>query len=123
MAYYIKEIDGVPLTSQDYMERAKPIIDEMVDRIVKNFNPVKIILFGSFAKGTPNFHSDVDLLVILDELDAKESDTVKIRGVLSDSELVKDILVITPEHLERVKDDVGYVYYYIIRGGVVLYGR
>ena len=38
---------------------------ELSERIVKEFDPDKIILFGSHAYGTPRVDSDVDLLVIL----------------------------------------------------------
>ena len=42
-----------------------PQIDLIVERIVKKFNPHKIILFGSYAKGTATKDSDVDLLIVL----------------------------------------------------------
>jgi predicted nucleotidyltransferase len=40
-------------------------IIEVSNRIVDNFKPDKIILFGSYAYGSPDNDSDVDLLVIL----------------------------------------------------------
>jgi len=41
-------------------------IHDIVNRIVAKFNPDKIILFGSYAAGTPNDDSDLDLLIIQD---------------------------------------------------------
>src|SRR5215510_2505745 len=41
------------------------LIDRMVKRIVKNFRPEKIILFGSHARGEAGPDSDVDLLVVM----------------------------------------------------------
>jgi len=38
-------------------------IQQIVDRI-KEFDPEKIILFGSYAYGTPNDASDIDLFVV-----------------------------------------------------------
>lgn len=38
---------------------------ELSQRIVREFNPDKIILFGSHAYGTPKEYSDVDLLVLM----------------------------------------------------------
>ena len=38
---------------------------ELGQRIAREFNPDKIILFGSHAYGTPKEYSDVDLLVIM----------------------------------------------------------
>jgi predicted nucleotidyltransferase len=40
-------------------------IQALVNRIVESFHPERIILFGSYAYGTPSPYSDVDLLVIL----------------------------------------------------------
>ncbi len=40
-------------------------IERLAQRIAREFNPVRIILFGSYAAGRPTPESDVDLLVIL----------------------------------------------------------
>jgi predicted nucleotidyltransferase len=40
-------------------------IRELCHRIVQEFQPERVILFGSYASGTPTPDSDVDLLVIL----------------------------------------------------------
>jgi predicted nucleotidyltransferase len=40
-------------------------IQNLSDDIVRNFNPEKIILFGSHAYGTPKDWSDADLLVVM----------------------------------------------------------
>ena len=39
-------------------------INEAINRIVKNINPEKIILFGSYASGNPSEDSDLDILII-----------------------------------------------------------
>jgi len=56
------------------MQKAKlPQIDietikfEIIERL-KPLNPNKIILFGSYAYGTPNSESDIDLFLLKDEL-------------------------------------------------------
>jgi predicted nucleotidyltransferase len=40
-------------------------IQDLADRIAREFDPDKIILFGSYARGTPGPDSDVDLLVVV----------------------------------------------------------
>ena len=40
-------------------------IRELSDRIAREFNPERIILFGSYAYGRPDPDSDVDILVML----------------------------------------------------------
>lgn len=42
------------------------VIQALVSHIVQNFNPEKVILFGSYAHGKPNKWSDVDVLVVMD---------------------------------------------------------
>ena len=42
------------------------LVQETVDTIVREFNPKKIIIFGSVAKGTADDHSDLDILVVMD---------------------------------------------------------
>ncbi len=47
------------------------ILSAMVDRIVDQFHPTGIILFGSQARGDTNESSDVDLLVVMNEVQDK----------------------------------------------------
>ena len=46
---------------------AETIISTMVDRIVGRFQPSRVVLFGSQARGDANEWSDVDLLVVMAE--------------------------------------------------------
>jgi len=39
------------------------VIDAVVQQVVQQFQPEQVILFGSYAYGQPQPHSDVDLLV------------------------------------------------------------
>lgn len=98
---------------------------EITKQIVKHFNPVKIILFGSHGRGEANKYSDMDIMVVLDKVTDKWQHMADIRGVLNDIDVQSDIdiLVSTPEDMERYKDDTGYIFFYVIRDGVVLYER
>ncbi len=40
-------------------------IQDLCDRIAREFRPERIVLFGSYARGDPDEDSDVDLLVIM----------------------------------------------------------
>src|SRR5215475_7418711 len=42
------------------------LLADITQRIVEKFQPFKVILFGSYAYGTPDLDSDVDLLVVMD---------------------------------------------------------
>jgi len=42
------------------------VIQQMINPIITQFQPQKIILFGSYAYGTPTVDSDIDLLILMD---------------------------------------------------------
>jgi hypothetical protein len=56
----------------------KEAIQAVTDRIAQQFDPQKIILFGSRARGDAHDHSDVDLLVVLDEWTVQEDPEVAV---------------------------------------------
>ena len=70
----------MPLLSESELE-AK--LQEVVARMRETFSPVAIYLCGSYAYGTPNRHSDIDLLVVVEEtpLDPYERDAAAYRAL------------------------------------------
>jgi predicted nucleotidyltransferase len=40
------------------------LVSQIVDKIIREYQPKKIILFGSYAYGEPNEDSDIDLLIV-----------------------------------------------------------
>ena len=96
-------------------------ISIMTERIVRDFEPLQIILFGSQARGDADRHSDIDLLVVFSELADKRETAVDIRVVLADLPVAKDILVSTPEELKRHRTRIGSVLRYAQQEGKVLY--
>jgi len=50
------------------------LLDELVRRLVAEFDPEQIILFGSHAWGTPDDDSDIDLYVIVSQSDERPLD-------------------------------------------------
>ena len=101
----------------------RKMIDEMVNRIVEHFDPEKIILFGSHARGEAGPESDVDLLVVMPITGSKRKKMVEIGVSLHDIPLAKDILVTTPEDFEWRKEIVGTIERPAAREGKVLYAR
>lgn len=71
----------------------------VVDRIVQNFSPKKVILFGSYARGNPRPESDVDLLVVMDTPDEGEQ-SIQIRQAV-DCDFGLDLIVRTPQSLRK----------------------
>jgi predicted nucleotidyltransferase len=95
----------------------------MVDCIVRDFHPMRIVLFGSHARGEAGPESDVDWLVVLPDITDKRQAAIRIRQALADFSVCKDIIVTTPEEIARRGDLVGTVLRPALREGIVLYER
>ena len=100
-----------------------PLLKVITDRIVENFHPQEIILFGSHARGEATVNSDVDLLVVFPELSSKRQMTLAIRQALSDLPIAKDIVVTTPQEIAEYGHLVGTVLKPALQEGQVLYER
>ena len=102
-------------------EIVQAAIDDMADRIAERFQPRRIILFGSQARGTPDYHSDVDLLVVMEDGTDKIDAAIEIREAVMDSPVAKDIVVTTPGEIARRGNLAGTVLRAALREGVTLY--
>ena len=98
-------------------------IEEMVRRIVSQFHPDKIILFGSHARGKAGPDSDVDLLVVMPSHGSKRERAIEIHGLLAGMGVPKDVIVVTPEEFEAYRDAPGTVIRTARQEGKVLYER
>jgi predicted nucleotidyltransferase len=98
-------------------------IDELVRRIVNQFHPEKVILFGSYARGTAGEDSDADVLVVMRVKGSKRKKANEIDVALVGIDLPVDVIVVTPEELERQKNQIGTIIYPAVREGKVLYEK
>ncbi len=103
------------------LQKSETFIAIMVDRIVSTFQPARVVLFGSHARGTATEWSDIDLLVILLKVSDKRNATIEIRRALGDLPVCKDIVVATPEEVARRGHLVGTALHSALREGKVLY--
>jgi predicted nucleotidyltransferase len=97
-------------------------IKDKVLTIAEKFEPEKIILFGSYAAGTPASNSDVDLLIIMDTKRSTWDLAVEISSSLKHS-FPMDILVRTPQEIARRLEYGDFFIRDIIERGKVLYER
>lgn len=98
-------------------------IREMVGRIVKEFHPERIILFGSHARGEGGPDSDVELLVVMPMQGSRRQKQVELRTALHDIPVPMDIIVTTPEEFEWRKKYPGTIERPAFLEGKVLYER
>lgn len=96
----------------------KPLI---VERL-KSLNPDKIILFGSFAYGTPTENSDIDLFLVKDDEDTniEAKALVKLRDLMKKYAIGFDVLSASSQFLAGREDP--FYKYDILSKGKVLYG-
>ena len=97
------------------------VLQQAVVRLVKRFEPIRIILFGSQARGTADDRSDVDLLVIC-AVDGKKRDLmVAMDRALKGLGIARDIVILTPEEYERDRHIPGTIARPASLEGTVLY--
>jgi predicted nucleotidyltransferase len=98
-----------------------PLIRRYATAIAEEFQPDKIILFGSYAHGTPQKDSDVDLLVIMPARN-KHDQAVRIRWRLA-APFPVDLIVRTPEQMRwRLKEGESFLTT-VVSLGKVLYEK
>lgn len=96
---------------------------EAVERIVKRFAPLRIILFGSWVRGEARPDSDLDLLVVLPQVENKRRATIEILRTLNGLPVGKDVVVTTPEEIASRGDVIGQVLRPALREGRIIYER
>ena len=97
-------------------------IQAVAQQIARKFNPLKVVLFGSYGRGQAHSRSDVDLLVVLEEnLHGVDAEVEVAAGVAHPFPM--DILVRTPKQIaDRLR--LGDSFFRdIVEKGVVLYER
>ena len=96
------------------------VLDDIVRRVVEVAEPEKIVLFGSAARGEMNRHSDVDLLIVKDCSDGRDI-AGEIYGGLSGVGVPVDVIVVSPDDVERYKDSHPLVIKPALREGRTVY--
>jgi predicted nucleotidyltransferase len=99
------------------------VINTMVGRLVEQFDPLKVVLFGSCARSGLEEGTDVDLLVLMPDGVLTRQTAVEMLRALAGSGAPKDIVVATPALLLRFGDSPGMLYRTALRDGKVLYER
>lgn len=94
------------------------------ERLVTQFHPRRVILFGSQARASADARSDVDLLVVCPinpERASRRALMVAMDRALAGLDFASDVIVLTPEEFERDRHIPGTLARPAWREGTVLY--
>lgn len=96
-----------------------------IERIVKYASqisePDQIILFGSFANNTNNVHSDLDLLVISDDITSKKQTAEKIKQYAQEFAIAADVLIFTKDQIKRESEQPFSFIATVLKSGKIVY--
>ncbi|MBI2060700.1 MAG: nucleotidyltransferase domain-containing protein [Nitrospirae bacterium] len=98
-------------------------IRKMVRRIVAQFRPEQVYLFGSRARGSAKKDSDADLLVVMPVNGSKREKRIQIGVALHDIPMAVDVVVVTPQEMEKWKDIPAMIPRVALKEGKLLYAR
>ena len=98
-------------------------ISDIINRIVAEYAPEKIILFGSYANGNPSDNSDLDLFIIKESSLPRPDRSVNIRRMLAEENIPMDIIVYTPEEVEKSKSNPYSFVNEVLSSGITLYEK
>ena len=99
------------------------MLREMIEEIVAQFHPRRVILFGSHATGMADEHSDVDFLVVSDEAVPPRQQALAIRRSLRKFPVACDVIVKAPADFDRQRGIVNNIAYLADRYGKTVYER
>ena len=114
-----RQLPAPPAVTED-------LLADMTQRVVEACHPEKVILFGSYAYGTPHPDSDIDLFVVMKPGNPEETNhqrVMKVTDVAKIRYLPMDVIVRTPQEVEARLAMGDFFIKEILDRGRVLYER
>jgi len=97
-------------------------VEAAVRKIIEVARPIKLILFGSYARNEIDINSDVDFLVVTgNEVENSRKESIRIRRALRGIGMPMDILVVPARKWAELKDEPGLIYREALKSGKVVY--
>jgi predicted nucleotidyltransferase len=98
-----------------------PSVVSLIEQVVRVAHPLRIILFGSAARGPTGPESDIDLLVVMPDGTHRRRAAQHLYASMREVGVPFDLLVATPSDLEKHRNNVGLIYRTILREGIEVY--
>lgn len=98
-----------------------PVVEKLVQQIVETAHPLRVILFGSAARGPMRPDSDIDLLIVMPEGTDSGKVTHELYNHVGGVNVGYDLIVTTPDILEKYKDNCALVYKWALQEGREVY--
>lgn len=98
-------------------------IQSLVNDIAESYQPEKIYLFGSYANGTPNEDSDIDLFIVKDTPKRRIERGREVREGIKNYINAMDIIVYTPKELDEAMTYFVNIGKIAVNTGKLLYER
>jgi len=100
-----------------------PVLEEATRRLVKEFSPSKVYLFGSRSRGDATPDSDYDFLVVVSSSEERPLRRAqKAYRALRGLGIAKDVLVTTADRFDRMKTLAASLEHEVATEGLLLYG-
>lgn len=115
-----------PLTTRVAPRGLPPVAETLptaIENLIREVNPEKIILFGSYAYGNPTPDSDVDLLVIVRSNEPYRERYLRVAMALQPRLFPLGLMVKTPEEVEEALQTFSPFLREVFTKGVCLYER
>lgn len=103
-------------------KNVKAQIEKLKGRIIQDYNPEKIILFGSLARGDYHEFSDIDMVVIK-KTEKRFLERLGDVLMLNNTEMNLECFVYTPEEFATMIKEENPFIEEVLNSGVVLYEK
>lgn len=114
---------GGPRSLAGSPPKLPPLVERTIRRLIRAFAPERIVLFGSYAKGTNHGASDVDLLLITRFEGDPIANQRRARQLAADCFPPVDVVFATVEDVAQAEMDVSLFLLSILASGVTLYSK
>lgn len=98
-------------------------INNLIYKIAERFQPIKVIVFGSYAKGKATYKSDLDLFIVKDSHLPMKQRAGELQPMVSNLLVPVDIHVYTPEEVEEYGSQEYSFVHSVLKTGKVYFER